>query len=265
MFYSGGMMSLKGLKKTIKFQVKDENDERGALIMEKLDMLYEGKAKKVYKTQNLEQYVVMYKDDATAFNGEKKGQIKNKGVVNNKMSSLLFAILEDKGIPTHFEKMLNDREQLVKAVEIIPLEVIVRNVAAGSLAKRLGLKEGTKMDKTVVEFCYKKDALGDPMINESHIDALSLATPEEIKVIKELSLKVNEILMDFFLEKGMNLIDFKLEYGRYKGKVILADEISPDTARLWDVKTNRKLDKDRFRRDLGNVEETYAEVLSRLE
>jgi len=233
--------------------------------MEKLDMLYEGKAKKVYKTDIADKYVVMYKDDATAFNGKKKGQIGNKGVINNKMSSLLFAILEDKGIPTHFEEMLNEREQLVKAVEIIPLEVIVRNVAAGSLAKRLGLEEGTKMDKTVLEFCYKKDELGDPMINESHIDALDLATPEEIKVIKELSLKVNEILVEFFLEKGMKLIDFKLEYGRFNGKVILADEISPDTARLWDVKTNRKLDKDRFRRDLGDVEETYAEVLSRLE
>lgn len=233
--------------------------------MEKLDMLYEGKAKKVYKTNVADQYIVMYKDDATAFNGEKKGQIQNKGVVNNKMSSLLFAMLEEKGVPTHFEKMLNDREQLVKAVEIIPLEVIVRNVAAGSLAKRLGLEEGTQMDKTVIEFCYKKDELGDPMINESHIDALGLATPKEIETIKELSLKVNDILLDFFLEKGIKLIDFKLEYGRYNGKVILADEISPDTARLWDVKTDRKLDKDRFRRDLGDVEETYAEVLSRLE
>ena len=233
--------------------------------MEKLDMLYEGKAKKVYKTDTKDQYIVLYKDDATAFNGEKKGQIQNKGVVNNKMSALLFAILEDKGVPTHFEKMLNDREQLVKAVEIIPLEVIVRNVAAGSLAKRLGLEEGTQMDKTVIEFCYKKDALGDPMINESHIDALALATPSEIEVIKQLSLKVNDILVEFFLEKNIKLIDFKLEYGRYNGEVILADEISPDTARLWDAKTDRKLDKDRFRRDLGDVEETYAEVLSRLE
>jgi phosphoribosylaminoimidazole-succinocarboxamide synthase len=233
--------------------------------MEKLEMLYEGKAKKVYKTTEDDQYIVMYKDDATAFNGVKKGQIENKGVVNNKMSSLLFAILEEKGVPTHFEKMLNDREQLVKAVEIIPLEVIVRNVAAGSLAKRLGLEEGIQMNKTVIEFCYKKDELGDPMINESHIDALALATPEEIQKIKELSLKINAILLEFFLAKGIKLIDFKLEYGRYNGKVILADEISPDTARLWDAKTDRKLDKDRFRRDLGDVEETYAEVLSRLE
>lgn len=233
--------------------------------MEKLEMLYEGKAKKVYKTTEDDQYIVMYKDDATAFNGVKKGQIENKGVVNNKMSSLLFAMLEEKGVPTHFEKMLNDREQLVKAVEIIPLEVIVRNVAAGSLAKRLGLEEGTQMDKTVIEFCYKKDELGDPMINESHIDALGLATPEEIETIKQLSLKINEILLEFFLAKEIKLIDFKLEFGRYNDKVILADEISPDTARLWDAKTDRKLDKDRFRRDLGDVEETYAEVLSRLE
>ncbi len=228
-------------------------------------MLYEGKAKKVYKTNEVDQYIVMYKDDATAFNGVKKGQIENKGVVNNKMSSLLFAMLEEKGVPTHFEKMLNDREQLVKAVEIIPLEVIVRNIAAGSLAKRLGLEEGTQMKKTVIEFCYKKDALGDPMINESHIDALGLAKPEEIEKIKELSLKINEILLEFFLAKDIKLIDFKLEYGRYNEQVILADEISPDTARLWDAKTDRKLDKDRFRRDLGDVEETYAEVLSRLE
>ena len=233
--------------------------------MEKLEMLYEGKAKKVYKTNEVDQYIVMYKDDATAFNGVKKGQIENKGVVNNKMSSLLFAMLEEKGVPTHFEKMLNDREQLVKAVEIIPLEVIVRNIAAGSLAKRLGLEEGTQMKKTVIEFCYKKDALGDPMINESHIDALGLAKPEEIEKIKELSLKINEILLEFFLAKDIKLIDFKLEYGRYNEQVILADEISPDTARLWDAKTDRKLDKDRFRRDLGDVEETYAEVLSRLE
>ena len=233
--------------------------------MEKLEMLYEGKAKKVYKTNEVDQYIVMYKDDATAFNGVKKGQIENKGVVNNKMSSLLFAMLEEKGVPTHFEKMLNDREQLVKAVEIIPLEVIVRNVAAGSLAKRLGFEEGTPMDKTVIEFCYKKDELGDPMINESHIDALALATPKEIETIKALSLKINEILIEFFLDKGIKLIDFKLEYGRYNGEVILADEISPDTARLWDAKTSKKLDKDRFRRDLGDVEETYAEVLSRLE
>ena len=233
--------------------------------MEKRGMLYEGKAKKVYKTDVEGQYIIMFKDDATAFNGVKKGTIVDKGIINNKMTSLLFTLLEESGIPTHFEKMLNEREQLVKAVTIIPLEVIIRNIAAGSLAKRLGLEEGTKMDKTVLEFCYKKDELGDPMINESHIDALNLAKPEEIETIKVLSLKINKILMDFFLERGMKLVDFKLEFGRYNGKVILADEISPDTARLWDVETDRKLDKDRFRRDLGNVEETYREVLARLE
>lgn len=233
--------------------------------MKKLELLYEGKAKKVYKTDENDAYIVEYKDDATAFNGVKKGQIENKGVINNKMCALLFKILEENGIKTHFKKVLSDREQLVKAVEIIPLEVIVRNVAAGSLAKRLGLDEGTKMDKTVIEFCYKKDELGDPMINESHINALSLATKDEIAKIKEMSFKINDILVDFFLEKDMKLIDFKLEFGRFQEEVVLADEISPDTARLWDAKTDRKLDKDRFRRDLGNVEETYAEVLSRLE
>ncbi|MEA1975474.1 MAG: phosphoribosylaminoimidazolesuccinocarboxamide synthase [Bacillota bacterium] len=233
--------------------------------MEKKGMLYEGKAKKVYKTDVEGKYIIMFKDDATAFNGVKKGTIVDKGVINNKMTSLLFTLLEEKGIPTHFEKMLNDREQLVKAVTIIPLEVIIRNIAAGSLAKRLGLEEGLKMDKTVLEFCYKKDELGDPMINESHIDALNLAEHKEIETIKDLSLKINKILMEFFLERGMKLVDFKLEFGRYNGTVILADEISPDTARLWDVETDRKLDKDRFRRDLGNVEETYKEVLARLE
>src|SRR6056297_186613 len=231
----------------------------------KSEMIYEGKAKKVYKTEDKDKYIVEYKDDATAFDGKKKGTIVGKGVVNNKMSAAMFMLLEEEGVPTHMIELINDRESLVKAVKIIPLEVIVRNVAAGSLAKRLGLEEGTPMDKTVIEFCYKKDELGDPMINESHIDALGLATPEEIETIKQLSLKINEILLEFFLAKEIKLIDFKLEFGRYNDKVILADEISPDTARLWDAKTDRKLDKDRFRRDLGDVEETYAEVLSRLE
>lgn len=233
--------------------------------MEKREMLYEGKAKKVYKTDVDGKYIIMFKDDATAFNGVKKGTIVNKGIINNKMTSLLFTLLEENGIPTHFEKMLNDREQLVKSVEIIPLEVIIRNVAAGSLAKRLGLEEGTKMNKTIIEFCYKKDELGDPMINEDHIYALDLAKKEEIAVIRDYSLKINEVLIKYFGEREMKLIDFKLEFGRFEGKVILADEISPDTARLWDAKTDRKLDKDRFRRDLGDVEETYIEVLSRLE
>lgn len=233
--------------------------------MKKLEQLYEGKAKKVFKTDDADHYLVEYKDDATAFNGEKKGSIHDKGVVNNKMSALLFKMLEEKGIPTHFEELLNDREQYVKAVQILPLEVIVRNVAAGSLAKRLGLEEGVVMKKTVLEFCYKNDALGDPMINDYHIFAMEYATPEQVEAIKEMSLKINELLIEFFIARGLKLIDFKLEFGLFKGQVILADEISPDTCRLWDAETNAKMDKDRFRRDLGNVEETYQEVLSRVQ
>ncbi|HSN66141.1 MAG TPA: phosphoribosylaminoimidazolesuccinocarboxamide synthase [Fusibacter sp.] len=233
--------------------------------MKKLEQLYEGKAKKVFKTDDADHYLVEYKDDATAFNGEKKGSIHDKGVVNNKMSALLFKMLEEKGIPTHFEELLNDREQYVKAVQILPLEVIVRNVAAGSLAKRLGLEEGVVMKKTVLEFCYKNDALGDPMINDYHIFAMEYATPEQVEEIKEMSLKINELLIEFFIARGLKLIDFKLEFGLHKGQVILADEISPDTCRLWDAETNAKMDKDRFRRDLGNVEETYQEVLSRIQ
>lgn len=233
--------------------------------MKKLEQLYEGKAKKVFKTDDADHYLVEYKDDATAFNGEKKGSIHDKGIVNNKMSALLFKMLEEKGIPTHFEELLNDREQYVKAVQILPLEVIVRNVAAGSLAKRLGLEEGVVMKKTVLEFCYKNDALGDPMINDYHIFAMEYATPEQVETIKEMSLKINELLIEFFIARGLKLIDFKLEFGLFKGQVILADEISPDTCRLWDAETNAKMDKDRFRRDLGNVEETYQEVLSRIQ
>lgn len=233
--------------------------------MNKLEQLYEGKAKKVFKTDDSDYYVVEYKDDATAFNGEKKGSIHDKGVVNNKMSALLFNLLEAEGIPTHFEKLLSDREQYVKAVKILPLEVIVRNVAAGSLAKRLGLEEGVVMKETVLEFCYKDDALGDPMINEYHIYAMSFATPEQVEKIKDMSLKINTILIDFFKAHGLKLIDFKLEFGLFKGEVILADEISPDTCRLWDIETNKKMDKDRFRRDLGDVEETYQEVLNRIQ
>ncbi|MBS7527802.1 phosphoribosylaminoimidazolesuccinocarboxamide synthase [Fusibacter paucivorans] len=233
--------------------------------MEKLEMLYEGKAKRVYKTQDADLYVVEYKDDATAFNGEKKGTIADKGVVNNKMSALLFQMLEAEGIPTHFESLVNDREQIVKAVKILPLEVIVRNVAAGSLAKRLGLEEGTPMAKTVLEFCYKDDALGDPMINDYHIAAIELATEDQVAAIKSMAFKINDILCAYFLERGLKLIDFKLEFGVFKGDVILADEISPDTCRLWDAETNKKMDKDRFRRDLGDVEATYQEVLGRLQ
>ena len=233
--------------------------------MEKLEMLYEGKAKKVFKTENPDYYVVEYKDDATAFNGEKKGTILDKGVVNNKMSALLFKMLEEKGIPTHFEELLNDREQYVKAVKILPLEVIVRNVAAGSLSKRLGIEEGVVMKHTVLEFCYKDDALGDPMINEDHIKAMGLASEEQVATIKDYAHKVNNLLKEFFLARELKLIDFKLEFGVFKNQVILADEISPDTCRLWDVNTNKKMDKDRFRRDLGDVEGTYQEVLGRLQ
>lgn len=232
--------------------------------MTKLEQVYEGKAKKVFRTDNPDQYIVEYKDDATAFNGEKKGTIVGKGVVNNKMSAILFKMLEEKGIPTHLVELLNDRETLVKSVKIIPIEVIVRNVAAGSLAKRLGLLEGTPMKSVVVEYCYKDDALGDPMINEDHIAAIELATPEQLAVIRKYALKINEILLAHFIERGMKLIDFKLEFGVHKGEVILADEISPDTCRLWDAATDKKLDKDRFRRDLGGVEEVYQEVLGRL-
>ncbi len=242
----------------------DESQEEESK-MEKLEQLYEGKAKKVFKTDNEDLYIVEYKDDATAFNGVKKGTIADKGVVNNKMSALLFKMLEEKGIPTHFVELINDREQVVKAVKIVPLEVIVRNVAAGSLSKRLGLEEGVVMKETVLEFSYKDDDLGDPMINEYHIKAIELATDEQVAIIKKYALKVNEILVEYFLEKGLKLIDFKLEFGIHKGEIILADEISPDTCRLWDKESNKKMDKDRFRRDLGDVESTYQEVLGRLE
>lgn len=233
--------------------------------MNKLEMLYEGKAKKVYKTDQDDLYIVEYKDDATAFNGLKKGSIHDKGVVNNKISSVLFKLMEDNGIPTHFEKYLSDREQLVKAVTIVPLEVIIRNQSAGSFSKRYGVEEGIVFEKPVLEFSYKDDALGDPLLNDSHAIALKLATEAEIETIKGYAYKVNEVLTDFFKQRDLILIDFKLEFGKYKGEIILADEISPDTCRLWDLKTNEKMDKDRFRRDLGNVEETYQEVLKRVE
>lgn len=227
-------------------------------------MLYEGKAKRVFKTEQAGRYIVQYKDDATAFDGTKKGTIAGKSVVNNKISALVFSVLHEHQIPTHFEELLSDTEQLVKAVEIIPLEVIVRNVAAGSFSKRLGVEEGVPFAKPVLEFCYKNDDFHDPLVNEDHIQAMGLATEEEVAKMKELALKINEVMKGFFLEKGLRLIDFKLEFGRFEGEVILADEISPDTCRLWDVETNEKMDKDRFRRDLGNVEETYQEVLDRL-
>lgn len=231
----------------------------------KLEQLYEGKAKKVFKTSNPKQYHIEYKDDATAFNGEKKGQISNKGIINNRMSAYLFQLLEQQGIPTHFIEQLSDRESLVKAVKILPLEVIVRNIAAGSLAKRLGLKEGTHMKQTIIEYCYKNDDLGDPIINEDHIMAMSFATVDQLNQIRAMALQINRILVAYFAEKNITLVDFKLEFGLFEGDIILADEISPDTCRLWDSKTNKKLDKDRFRRDLGGVEEAYQEVMSRLE
>lgn len=232
--------------------------------VEKLEMLYEGKAKKVYKTPTANQYIVEYKDDATAFNGEKKGTILNKGIVNNQMSAMLFRLLKEMGIDNHYIETLSDREMLVKAVTILPVEVIVRNIAAGSMAKRLGVQEGKVLKAPVLEFCYKSDELGDPLINDDHVEVLELATKEEIDKIKCFALKINEILCEYFLMKNLRLIDFKLEFGLFEGEVILADEISPDTCRLWDVDTNEKLDKDRFRRDLGNVEESYQEVLRRL-
>jgi len=232
--------------------------------MKKCELLYEGKAKKVYATDDKDYCIVDYKDDATAFNGLKKGTIVGKGVVNNKMSNLMFKMLEGKGIKTHFVKELSDRETLVKKVKIVPLEVIVRNKAAGSLAKRLGLEEGVPMRIPVLEFCYKNDELGDPMVNETHILAANFATKEEIDQISSMSLKINELLKEFFLSVKIELIDFKLEFGRCADGIILADEISPDTCRFWDVNTHEKLDKDRFRRDLGGVEEAYAEVMKRI-
>lgn len=232
--------------------------------MDKREMLYEGKAKRVFKTDNPKEYIVSYKDDATAFNGEKKGTIASKGIVNNTMSAIIFKMLEEKGIPTHLIEQLNDRETLVKAVKILPLEVIPRNIAAGSLAKRLGIEEGTVLKQPVLELSYKDDDLGDPMINESHALAIGLATQEQLDIVTKYAMQINTILIEYFAERKMKLVDFKIEFGLYDGEVILADEISPDTCRLWDADTNKKLDKDRFRRDLGDVEEAYQEVLNRL-
>lgn len=232
--------------------------------MEKREMLYEGKAKKVYATDDENMVVIYYKDDATAFNGVKKGQIEDKGVLNNSITSSLFEMLEKKGVPTHFIKKLNDREQLCKKVQIVPVEVIVRNIAAGSMSKRLGIPEGTELKTTVFEISYKNDALGDPLINDTHAVAIGITTFEELNKIYEMAAKVNEALKEFFIKQNIKLVDFKLEFGRFDGKVILADEISPDTCRLWDAKTNEKLDKDRFRRDLGNVKEAYEEIMARI-
>jgi len=227
--------------------------------------LYEGKAKIVYSTDDPDLVIQYFKDDATAFNAAKKGTVVNKGVMNNKISTKIFEHLKSQGIPTHFEKQLSDREMLIKKVDIVPVEVIIRNRAAGSLCRMLGLAEGTKLAATVLEFCYKRDDLNDPLINEYHIRAMNLASEEEISQIKEFTLKVNELMTAFFANVNLELIDFKVEFGRYKGKIILADEISPDTCRLWEIGTGKKLDKDRFRHDLGNTEEAYQEVLSRVD
>ena len=233
--------------------------------MERLEMMYEGKAKKIYATDKADEVIVYYKDDATAFNGEKKGQIEEKGVLNNSITSMLFEMLNENGIKTHFVKKLNDREQLCKKVEIVPLEVIVRNVAAGSMAKRLGLEEGYKLKTTVFEFSYKDDELGDPLINSYHAVAIGAATFEEIKTILDMTAKINDLLKEFFSKLNINLIDFKIEFGKLpNGEIVLADEISPDTCRFWDATTGEKLDKDRFRRDMGNVEEAYIEILNRI-
>lgn len=230
----------------------------------KKEQLYEGKAKKVWATDDPEVVLVDYKDDATAFNGLKKGTIVGKGVVNNRMSNFMFGNLEKAGVPTHFIEEISDRETLVKKVSIVPIEVIVRNIAAGSLSKRLGIPEGVTLKTPVLEFSYKNDDLGDPMINDYHAYAMELCTPEELKTISEMAFKVNDYMVDYFKKLNIDLVDFKLEFGRYRGQIILADEISPDTCRFWDATTKEKLDKDRFRRDMGGVEEAYAEMMRRL-
>ena len=233
--------------------------------MKKLEQIYEGKAKKVFKTDDEALVIVEYKDDATAFNGLKKGTIVGKGIINNKMSNMLMQLLEKHGVPTHYVEQLSDRETLVKKVSIVPLEVIIRNVSAGSFAKNYGVEEGIVFEEPTIEFSYKNDDLGDPLINQYHALALKLATKEEIETIKKYAFKVNEVLKDYFRKLNIDLIDFKLEFGRLAdGTIVLADEISPDTCRYWDSTTKEKLDKDRFRRDLGGVEDAYNEVMRRL-
>ena len=232
--------------------------------MNKGKQIYEGKAKILYETDNPDLLIQYFKDDATAFNAKKKGTIDEKGIFNNQISTRIFEFLQTNGIPTHLVKRLSDREQLVKRVEIVQVEVIIRNRAAGSLCRLLGLEEGRKLSKPVLEFCYKRDDLGDPLINEDHILALNIANQSEIDAIKKYTHNINELMSKFFLGLKLELIDFKLEFGRYQGKIILADEISPDTCRLWEVGTGKKLDKDRFRHDLGNIKEAYQEVLARV-
>lgn len=232
--------------------------------MEKKELLYEGKAKKVFTTQDPDALIVSYKDDATAFDGQKKGTIVGKGAINNRMTNHIFKLLEAEGVPTHLIEELNDRETVVKKVEIVPLEVIIRNFSAGSFAKKLGMEEGIKLLSPTLEFSYKNDYLHDPFINDYYALALGLATREEIDVISKYAFKVNQVMQKYFASLGIELIDFKIEFGRYHGQIILADEVSPDTCRLWDKETHEKLDKDRFRRDLGNVEDAYQEVFKRL-
>ncbi|NLU49206.1 MAG: phosphoribosylaminoimidazolesuccinocarboxamide synthase [Syntrophomonadaceae bacterium] len=233
--------------------------------MEKRTFLYEGKAKRIYTTDDEDLVIIEYKDDATAFDGKKKGSIECKGIVNNRVSAVLFRRLEEHGIPTHMVKLVNGRQMLTKKLSIIPVEVVVRNKVAGSLAERLGLKEGTPLARPVLEFYYKSDELHDPMVNDYHILAMGWATAEQLEEMRTLAFRINQVLQPFFLERGLELVDFKLEFGLHKGRVILGDEISPDTCRLWDVSTGEKMDKDRFRRDLGKEREAYIEVLQRIE
>ena len=234
------------------------------MSLQKKEQLYEGKAKKVFATEDPDYVIVDYKDDATAFNGEKKGTIRGKGVVNNRMTNYMFKLLEKEGVPTHFVEELNDRETVVKKVEIVPLEVIIRNVAAGSFSKKLGIEEGTPLKRPTLEFSYKNDELGDPFINDYYALGLGLATEEEIAEITKYAFMVNDFMLKFFKEHNVDLIDFKIEFGRFHGKIILADEISPDTCRFWDSTTHEKLDKDRFRRDMGGVEDAYSEMMRRV-
>ncbi len=232
--------------------------------MTKGKLLYEGKAKKVYATDEADLFIQDFKDDATAFDAAKRGTITQKGVCNNKISSRLFELLISQGVPTHFVKMLSEREMLVKKLEIVPVEVTIRNVVAGGMAKTFGLEEGTELKTAVLEYHYKSDALHDPLMNRHHVLAMGLATDQEMDLIDKYSFEVNRILKGFFDQRGLKLVDFKLEFGRHKGEILLGDEISPDTCRLWDKETNKKLDKDRFRRDLGDIEEAYQEVLKRV-
>ena len=232
--------------------------------MEKGEMLYEGKAKKIFLTEKEDEVIQYFKDDATAYNAEKKGTILEKGVVNNKISTKLFQVLADAGIPSHFIQQLNDREMLARRVDIILIEVVVRNRATGSIIKRLGLEEGMFINPPLVEFFYKDDSLGDPLITDDHVRLLKLATPAQVTELRDQAIKINEVLLPFFQKRGMMLVDFKLEFGLWNGQIILADEISPDTCRFWDIQTGERMDKDRFRKDLGRIEETYQEVLKRV-